>query len=327
MGLRIVKTVVAVFLAVSLAKALGLHYAMSAGLLAILGIEVTLKKSLRTVTIRILASIVGLFFASLIFYFFGWHTWTVALFLLILYPLLAKAKLHEGGVVTSCVVVFHLVDMRSIALVNIMNEIQLLLIGLGIASFINFLYTPNAERKLLYWRNRTEELFSAIFRHIADHLLDPSTVWDGAELLAAPEAIKGGEEEAVHAAENKLFQSLTSWTLYFVMRRQQLDSIQRMLDLVSQVYESLPHGEKVAQLFIGLSEDVKSEYYASNVEAGLQSLEREFKQMPLPVTREEFEMRSALLQLCRELENYLSIAKKVKKPVRSGQKTAASRAE
>lgn len=319
------KTVIAVFFAITLAQALELHYPMSAGLLAILGIEVTLKKSLRTVLIRISASIVGLFFASLIFYLFGWHVWTISLFLLIIYPLLVKAKLHEGGVVTSTVVVLHLVDKHSISLAAILNEIQLLLIGLGVASIINFLYTPNAEHKLLAWRNRTEELFSAIFRHIADHLRDPSTVWDGAELLAAAEAIRGGEEEARHAAENKLFQQLTSWTLYFAMRRQQLDSIQRMMSLVAQVYETLPHGEKVARLFTGLSEDVKSEYYAGNVEAAMHRLEQEFKEMPLPATREEFEMRSALLQLCKELDNYLSIAKKVKKPATEGGRRAELR--
>lgn len=315
MGIRIIKTVIAVFLSIALAQALKLDYALSAGLLAILGIEVTLRRSLKTVLIRVSASIVGLILASLVFYLFGWHVWVIGAFLLIIYPLLVKAKLHEGGVVTSCVVVLHLVDKKSVALPAIMNEVLLLVVGLGIASLINFLYTPNAEGQLMKWRNQTEQLFSAIFSHIADHLCDPSTIWDGAELLSAPEAIKGGESEARRAAENKLFQSQESWTLYFAMRRQQFDSIQRMLDLVAQVFESLPHGEKVAHLFTGLSEDVKRTEYAGNVESALHSVEREFKQMPLPVTREEFEMRSALLQLCKELDNYLTIAKKVKKPM------------
>ena len=35
--------------------------------------------------------------------------------------------------------------------------------------------------------------------------------------------------------------------------------------------------------------------------------------MPLPESREEFEVRSAILQLNRELMHYLSIAKKQKK--------------
>ncbi|MNJ52394.1 hypothetical protein D3C77_477260 [compost metagenome] len=48
--------------------------------------------------------------------------------------------------------------------------------------------------------------------------------------------------------------------------------------------------------------------------------EQEFKKMELPATREEFEVRSAVLQLCRELAMYLSIAKKDKAPVSPKQK-------
>ncbi|MOA47331.1 hypothetical protein D3C78_1699570 [compost metagenome] len=46
----------------------------------------------------------------------------------------------------------------------------------------------------------------------------------------------------------------------------------------------------------------------------LHELEQEFKMMELPSSREEFELRSAILQLCRELANYLYIAKKAKAP-------------
>lgn len=37
--------------------------------------------------------------------------------------------------------------------------------------------------------------------------------------------------------------------------------------------------------------------------------------MELPDSREEFEIRSAILQLCRELALYLKIAKRYKSPV------------
>jgi hypothetical protein len=43
--------------------------------------------------------------------------------------------------------------------------------------------------------------------------------------------------------------------------------------------------------------------------------------MELPRTREEFEMRSAILQLCLELKSYLVIAKTLKKRKENNENT------
>lgn len=71
----------------------------------------------------------------------------------------------------------------------------------------------------------------------------------------------------------------------------------------------------VAELFDQLSNDVLAEEYTGRTEKLLDALEQEFERMELPETREEFEVRSAILQLCRELALYLKIAKRHKVPV------------
>jgi uncharacterized membrane protein YgaE (UPF0421/DUF939 family) len=228
------------------------------------------------------------------------------------YPLQARFKLSDG-IVLSSVLVFHMVDKQAVTWGNLANEVALLLIGMGMASVVNLLYRPRTDSGLEVAKRRVNELFSAIFLHMADHLRDPATIWDGSELLEAPEAIKEGLELSRRAAENKLFQSADQWSPYFEMRRQHFDSIQRMIDLLAQVYQTLPHGAAVAGLFDSLSEGVKSDYYAGEVEVSLLQLEKEFKAMPLPATRAEFEMRSALLQLCLELKTYLAMSRKGKK--------------
>jgi uncharacterized membrane protein YgaE (UPF0421/DUF939 family) len=86
-----------------------------------------------------------------------------------------------------------------------------------------------------------------------------------------------------------------------------------MLDLVAQVYQSVPHAQSIALLFDELSGDLKEDYYTGNVEKNLLELENKFKEDRLPLTRDEFEVRSALLQLNLELKNYLFIAKSSKK--------------
>ncbi|MNE81729.1 hypothetical protein D3C80_1783980 [compost metagenome] len=106
-----------------------------------------------------------------------------------------------------------------------------------------------------------------------------------------------------------------AWNVYFYMRKEQLESIQNMLQLLSQVYRQLPHGDMVAELFDQLSGDVLAEEYTGRTERLLEGVEQEFQQMELPSTREEFEVRSAILQVCRELALYLKIAKQHKVPV------------
>ncbi|RAV18876.1 aromatic acid exporter family protein [Paenibacillus contaminans] len=321
MGIRILKTAVAATLAIYLAQWLDLGSPLSAGLLAILGVDVTKKRSLRSATIRLLASLFGLFVGSILFYVCGFQIWVMALFVMSVYPILARLKLSDG-IVTGTVVMIHLFAAQSIEAAMIWNEVKLLFVGLGTATIINLIYMPNPESRLQEARKRIDELFSDIFGEIAIHLREGDNhIWDGKELLAAGNAIKEGFALSVNSAENKLFYAEDDWRGYFDMRRQQLESIDRMLDLVSQVYRSLPHGEAAAQLFDQLKVDVKETFYTGNAEKELDKLERSFKSMELPRTREEFEMRSAILQLCLELKSYLVIAKTLKKRKENNENT------
>ncbi|WP_409346863.1 aromatic acid exporter family protein [Paenibacillus sp. MBLB4367] len=321
MGIRVLKTAIAATLAIYLAQWLDLGSPLSAGLLAILGVDVTKKRSLKSAGIRILASLFGLFVGSILFYVCGFQVWVMALFVMSVYPILAKLKLSDG-IVTGTVVMIHLFVAESIEAAMIWNEVMLLFVGLGTATVINLIYMPSPERRLQEARKRIDELFSVIFGEIAIHLREGDNhIWDGKELLAAGQAIREGLSLSEHSAENRLFYADNEWEGYFEMRRQQLDTIDDMLDLVSQVYQSLPHGEAAARLFDMLKVDVKETFYTGNAEKELDALERSFKSMELPQTREEFEMRSAILQLCLELKVYLSIAKTLKKRKESNENT------
>lgn len=312
MGIRVVKTSLAAILAIYIAKFFGLEFYLAAGLLAILGIDTTRISGLKNSLERIFASVLGLLFAALLFYLFDFHIWVLALFICIAFPVIAKVNLGNG-IVTSCVVVFHIFSMETVSFSAIMNEIWLLLIGLGCATVINFLYMPSEDANLLKTRLKVEDLFAAIFYHISSQLKDVSYLWDGHELLEVEEVIEAGILLAKKSSENALFHSKAEWQIYYHMRNQQLASIERMMDIVAQVFQTLPHGVITAELFEELADEVKNEFYTGQVEAKLLDLVLLFKQMPLPVSREEFEVRSAILQLSLELKHYLSYSKKAKK--------------
>src|SRR5690606_19255228 len=107
MGIRVIKTAVAAIIAIYVGGYFQLEYALSAGILAILGVEVTRMKGITTVITRFVASVLGLVFASIIFVCLGFHYWTVAVFIITSFPVMARFQLKDG-IVTSCVIVFHL---------------------------------------------------------------------------------------------------------------------------------------------------------------------------------------------------------------------------
>ncbi|CAM3519508.1 aromatic acid exporter family protein [Marinicrinis lubricantis] len=312
MGIRIIKTALAAVAAVYAASALELDYATSAALLAVLGLDVTKKRSLKNVSQRFGASLLGLLFGSLIFIVLGFSYWVIGLFILTVYPVLSRARLKDG-IVTSTVIVIHVFNQQHVNWDIIWNEIQLLIVGLGSSMLLNFIYMPKADQQLYKLRQQVEEQFSRIFLHIANQLRDEHYVWDGEEFILADRSVQEGRQWARKASENALFRANADWEIYFHMRSNQMESIARLMDIVSQVYQRLPHGELTAEVFEELSENVKERYYTGRAEAKLAELETQFKGMDLPQTRAEFEVRSAILQLCVELTHFLSFAKKEKK--------------
>ncbi len=314
MGIRVLKTAVAAIAAIYAAQFFSLNFVFSAGLLAVLGVDVTRKRSLISAVQRIGASILGLLFGSLIFYLFGFYLWSIAIFILVVYPLLSKLRMKDG-IVTGSVILFHVYQLPELSFPIMLNEIALLAVGFGSATLFNIIYMPGSENKLRDIRKRVEESFSTIFSQMATQLRDIDYLWLGSEIIEANAGVTEGCRLAAATLENALFRTEDHWTPYFQMRRTQLDSIQRMLALMSRVYENLPHCSMVADLFDDLSRDVKEEHYMGNVEKKLLHLEEQFKRMELPASRSEFEVRSSIFQLILELKGYLKISKEVKQSV------------
>ncbi|MEC0090951.1 aromatic acid exporter family protein [Paenibacillus macquariensis] len=314
MGFRVVKTAIATLISIQIAYIVGLPSPQSAGLLAILGVEVTRKRSLRTISARFFASIVGLLFACGLFALFGFHYWVLAVFVLFGFPLIVKSSFKEG-IVTSSVVVFRVFGEGALSVHTILSQVELLVIGLGSAMVVNMIYMPKGGEQMIEIRHNVDGLFAVIFHRVALTLRDPTYVWDGSEIIEAGKAIKEGSLAANRAMENQMVHPDQAWNIYFYMRKEQLDLILVMMQRIADVYQKLPQADLVAELFEQLSHDVTEEMYTGRTEVLLEELEQDFKEMDLPTTREEFEIRSSILQLCRELSLYLKIAKKNKAPV------------
>lgn len=312
MGIRVVKTAAAAIAAIYTALYLELEPALAAGILAILGVEATRMKGLKSSVIRFVASVLGLFFASLIFTLFGFHYWVVAIFILFTFPILSRFMLKDG-ILTSCVIVFHLFAYKEVTVGIITNEVLLLLVGLGWATVINVLYMPKEDKGLASFKTQLESDFSEIFCEMALTLRNPGHVWSGSQLLHVEGVIAQGIEGSLRSRENRLWLHEGYWTSYFQMRREQFTSIGQMLSELALVYEKVPQGEHLADLLDQLAIDVKKDVYTGEAERKALELVKVFRGMELPKTREEFEIRAKLLTLLHEVDRYLAVARRLKK--------------
>src|SRR5690606_23407045 len=131
------------------------------------------------------------FFASFIFIWCGFNYWAVALFILIVFPVLARFHLNDG-IVTCCVIVFHLFAHGQVTTSFLLNEIALLFIGLGTSILINMFFMPKDDQKINELRIEIERSYNEIFQHLASTLRQPSHVWSGEQLLIVEKLIAHG---------------------------------------------------------------------------------------------------------------------------------------
>ncbi|MFC0188343.1 aromatic acid exporter family protein [Fictibacillus aquaticus] len=310
-GYRTLKTAAGAAAAIWIAQMLGLEFYSSAGILTILCIKVTKKRSLISSWERILACVTGIVFAAAIFPFFGYNPLSLALLLVLFIPSAVSLNAKEG-IITSSVIILHLYSVQKLSWSIVWNELALIAIGVGTALLAN-LYMPSMERELKKLQEQVEEKFKAIFHEFYLYLQHDSHRWDGKEITECAALITKAKSLAFRDVENHFARHENEYYHYFKMREKQFEIIEQMLPIISSIDKSYIQGEKLGRFCENLSERVHPGNTAVLFLDKLEQLRLEFREMPLPKTRDEFETRSKLFYLLNEVEQYLEIKKKFKK--------------
>lgn len=304
-GYRTAKTAIGTALSISIAQLAGLHNFASAGIITILCIQVTKKRSLQTAWARFVACVVAMLFSYIFFRGIGYYPFTVGLLLLFFIPTTVWLKVNEG-IVTSSVIILHLYAARQFAWSIIFNELLLIVIGMSVALLMN-MYMPSAEKKLKEYQRIVEDLFRIILKEIVRYLRTNETDWDGKELPLAAEMLQQAKQLALRNVENRMLRYEDEYVHYFRMRERQLEIIERVLPLVTSLTYTVEQRMMIADFIDKLSDAIHPGNTADRFLRELYDMRKRFETMPLPKTREEFEERAALLHLVKELEQYLII--------------------
>ncbi len=304
-GYRTIKTAFGTAIAIFIAQQLGLQFYASAGIITILCIQVTRKKSFQTAINRVLACLVGLLLGFAFFQLLGYHPVSVLLWILVFIPLCVRYRITDGFV-TSAVVLFHLYSVKRFDLDILRNELALLTIGVGVALLVN-LYMPNVEKELKQMQRELEMNFSTIFKEFCLYLRNGQSDWGGKEMIETAALLEKAIDLAARDVENRFGPQDNTYYQYFVMREKQFELLERMLPIVSSLHLQVPQGHQIADFLEDLSNSIHSGNTAHLFLDKLREMREAIRHTSLPQTREEFEIRAALFYLLREIEEYLYI--------------------
>lgn len=304
-GYRTLKTAIGASLAIAIAQFFNLDFYTSAGILTILCVQPTKKKSLHAVFIRIVAISIALSLSYLFFGILGYNPIVMALMLLIYIPTLVYFKVTEAFV-SSAVIIFHIYSVGNFTTDLLWNELCLMTIGFTIGLLVN-MYMPDIQSQLKAYQIEIEHLYSKIFEEIAKYLRDGDTLWDGKELVEADKVLNKAKALAFSEVENHLTRKKNGYYLYFDMREKQLEIIERVLPKITTLPVIVQQAEIVAVFMDEISKKVHSGNTASLFREKLEEVKNEFAKMPLPDTHEKFLAMASLYQFIEEMDAYLII--------------------
>ena len=304
-GYRTLKTAVGAPVAIYLALLLGLDYYVSAGILTILCIQPTKRKSVRAAFSRFAASLIALLYAFIFFEFITFEPFVLGIVLVLFIPALVSLRLTDGFI-SSTVILLHVLDYGALTWGFFANELLLMVIGFGTALLVN-LYMPSIDRRLEKYRVRLEEDYSAIFGEVAAYLRTGESDWDGHELTVVARLLPKAKALAYQDVENHLARKENRYYMYFDMRERQFEIIERVLPQITALPVIVGQSGLIAEFLEDLSEHVHSGNTAGHYLDKLDCVKQEFANMPLPDNHEKFRAMAALYQFIGEMEVYLEI--------------------
>lgn len=304
-GLRTIKTVIASILAILIATQLHLLYATAAGIIAILSVGNTKKTSLKSGLGRVLSLGLAIILSFICFTTLGFHPWAFGVFLLVFIPLSVRFNLADAIVVNSVLITHFLVE-KSFSWQMILNETLLMTIGVGLALLLN-LYMPDNEKQLKEDIKAIEEDFRTIIFAMAAHLnLEKMAPLDDACLDLRAKLRAALNQAHIHQ-KNQWISEEDYYSDYFSMRLAQLRILRDMVNLLIEIDIDGLFVDELRKVLISTAENFAEENDGKLILWQIEAVYQNYRQKPLPQTREEFENRALLFQFLQSFRSFIEI--------------------
>ncbi|NLI90596.1 MAG: aromatic acid exporter family protein [Epulopiscium sp.] len=295
-------------IAILLADSLGLAYSASAGIITLLTIQNTKKETILIALRRIVAFVIAVFIAYVLFSALGYTSIVFGLFIFIFVGVCNIFGLQDGIAMNSVLTTHFLIE-KNMEAAFLLNEVAILLIGMSIGIGLN-LIMPKYKKRLKEEQKMIEESIKRVLSEMADCLRGEERDINIGQLEDDLDRLL---DKAYEEAENRFLTDTKYLVSYLEMRRSQVlvlknikDDIGKLNEILPQTYLVADYIEKVSYSFHELN-DVK------DLSLDLEGLYEYFRETSLPTYREEFENRAILFLILKEMEYFLGIKEEFSK--------------
>ena len=303
-GFRTIKTAIGMALAMIVAQAIGLQNFASSAILVVLCIKDTKVNSLNAIVSRFVSCFIAIFLGAIIFNLLGTHALIMGIVVLLFIPITVVFKVQEG-VVTSCVILLHLFKADYVDFALIINEILLLIVGLGIAFSMN-LIMPSLDKPLKKHKQEIELRIADIFKAFSASCRDLNQPLQ-INYSALNLTISKAKSLAFRDVKNHFVRNENSYYHYFDMRQDQLEIIKRIEALIQSIKVSDETLLDIASLLDEISDNINSNDYTAMRLHSLYEIRLRIDDQPLPETHDALHAKASEIQILNELEAYLQI--------------------
>lgn len=295
-------------LAIFIASALELEYAITAGSIALLTIVTTKWGTLKLSLVRIITFFISAVLCGIVFTHVPsqWVAYGIFTFFIVI---MCDCIGWKSAISVNALVGMHFLShMDEFSYEFIINEFLLLVIGVSISIVLNLFHAYKFEEQHLIRNMRAvEKDLAETLVEIAEYLenhMKGKEVWKDVERLE--KAIEYFIQEARDYQDNTFHSHPGYYIDYFKMRRDQCKIMQNLHKEMKAI-KSLPkQAQKVAEYVRYLSDYVVEKNEPVEQLTKLNFLVEEMKKEELPKTREEFESRALLYHTLMDLEDFLN---------------------
>ena len=301
-----IKIAGAAMIAIFIAVAMKVEFAVSAGVVAMLTIQPTKKETIKIALGRFVAFITALLIAYGSFTLFGYGMEAFMIYL-VLFVLVCQIFRWYSAMAMNSVLISHFLTFGVMNGETLCNEIILFCIGVGVGIIANLHLRKNVN-DMERLKEETDAQIKKILRRMSERILDRDiSDYNGDCFLILGNSIRRAKNVAEENFNNQFGSKDVYDREYIAMREKQCEVLYEMYKNVRTIETTPITAGKISAFLSRMAEVYHKNNTGKELLEQFEELDEGMKHQPLPVERKEFEDRAKLYGLLRHIEEFIKL--------------------
>lgn len=294
-----------------IAEMLHLEFASSAGIIALLTLQMTKRETFRLALRRAISFFMTFGMCFVLFYVVRTSWIDYGLYLLCA-ALIFERLGWRSTLSANAVIAVHFLSTKNFSYEFLLNELLIVLIGITVAILLNLFHVNGIQEQNIIKNMRHVEMgMRQLLLEMSGYLKHQSmgdNVWE--DIIKLDKELEKYLDLA-HEYQNNTFVSHPKYYInYFRMRKQQCGAMLNLHKEMSRISDLPKEAEIVSKYIVDMSEHMTEMNDPQKQIAQLDKLTDNIKNQLLPQTSEEFENSALLYHVLMELEDFLLYKKR-----------------